>query len=326
MNTSTELSVIIPTFKRTRSVRRTLESLVDQSLSAAKYEVVVVDDGSPSPPDDLPGIDWPFKFHYFGIANGGATQARNHGVDHSSGQVIVFIDDDVTVSRPTLESLLAAVREARNRLATGVLVERAESPRSVFARINSAFDHHQNVDQLAVLPFTQCNTQLLAVNRTDYFALGKLSDPTGGWPNWDDVAFGYRAHQAGFDLVRCPGAVGVHWDHALKDLATASVRWEKAARSAARLFSCYPELKHYLPMFRDKLPVKLKEDSPSLILRKSIRQLASGGAILGILQTTARLLEATLASPRMLRPIYRWTIGGYIYRGYWQGLRDLRRK
>jgi len=41
-----KLSVVIATFNRPLSLRRLLAQLGDQTLSAADYEVIVVDDGS----------------------------------------------------------------------------------------------------------------------------------------------------------------------------------------------------------------------------------------------------------------------------------------
>lgn len=319
-----ELSVVIPTYNRPRSVRRTLESLRDQSLAPNKYEVIVVDDGSTLHDELVKRPDFPFHYRYLRIPNGGATQARNYGVGRSRGRVIVLVDDDVTLSHSTLEALQRGVQVGRKRLATGVLVDRAEPTASLFGRINGSVIGFEEPSQESILPFTLCNTQLLAVRRSDFLALGKLSDPTGGWPNWDDVDFGYRAHRAGFDLVRCPGARAVHWDYSLRDLETASKRWELAAQSAVRLFSNYPELQEHLPMFQDKLPVQWRSDSLSLILRKLMRRFAGSRPILSLMEGAVQVLENALARPNLLRPLYRWIIGGHIYQGYRRGIRDSR--
>ena len=319
-----DLSVVIPTYDRPEAVRRLLASLADQSLPAESYEVIVVDDGSPQPVHDVIQDRFPFRFRFMRIPNSGATRARNYGAERSQGHVIVFVDDDVTLTSTTLDALLEASQGRPKRLVTGRLVDRIEPPGSVFARVSLREADTPEPDEDQVLPFTACNTQLLAVRRDDFFELGMLEDPTGGWPNWDDVDFGYRAYRASFSLVQCSGARGDHWDYALGDLHTASRRWEQAAWSATRLFRRHPELEKYLPMFRDKSPVDWRQDSPILILRKLARWLAGSRVALRLMLRMASALEAHLPFPKLLQPIYRWVIGGYTYQGYRRGLRELR--
>lgn len=56
-------------------------------------EIIVVDDGSI---DDTPGIEamFPGQIRYLRVANGGQQRARNHGVAHSTGDWIAFLDHD----------------------------------------------------------------------------------------------------------------------------------------------------------------------------------------------------------------------------------------
>jgi len=72
----------------------TLESVRKQTFS--DFECIVVDDGS-ADGDELKavveGLADP-RFRYVRRANGGASAARNTGVDQASGEIIAFLDSD----------------------------------------------------------------------------------------------------------------------------------------------------------------------------------------------------------------------------------------
>lgn len=87
-------SVIIPVYNTERYLNQCVESVLSQTFS--DLEVVLVDDGSP---DNCPRIcdEWAVKdsrVKVFHVANGGASRARNTGLDHASGDYIIFLDSD----------------------------------------------------------------------------------------------------------------------------------------------------------------------------------------------------------------------------------------
>ncbi len=314
-----QTSVIIPSYNRESDLLRALDSLRGQSLPAARFEVVVVDDGSSYDPTKILGEPFPFAFRYLRKENAGATVARNFGVSVSAGEVLVFMDDDVTASPAALEILTAACLATDRTLALANLVTRVPDGAPVYARMMAQADEGRTTGET---PFTACNTQMLAVRRVDFEALGGLQDPTGGWPNWDDVDFGYRAHLAGYRLLRCGEAVAYHWDRSLEDLRKSCERWYRAAKSAVRLLKRHPGLEPHLPMFRDKLPIRRGVDGPALILRKVIRPISSARPMIRLLEHLAARLEKYSFLRGMLGVVYRWIIGGYIFRGFAAGLRE----
>ncbi|RMH02240.1 MAG: glycosyltransferase family 2 protein [Chloroflexi bacterium] len=321
-----KVSVVIPTYNRPESVLRTLDSLCRQTLPFAEFEVVVVDDGSNYEAARVAKRPFPFSFRFIRQPNQGATIARNNGVSQTSGEVLVFIDDDVTISPEALAVLAEACLTHERIIAMGTLISRSDSDapspftRDALALANARYaGNGRYTDEF--VPFVECNTQLLAVRREDFMALGMLQDPTGGWPNWDDVDFGYRAHLAGFRLLRCGQAVGEHWDYSLADLQKACLRWQRAGKSAVRLFQVHPGLRPHIPMFADKTPVTWGEDPPRLVIRKLVRQVSATPLVVWSMEQIVRVLERVYPSPGLLRPFYRWIQGNYMYRGYREGLR-----
>ncbi len=87
-----EVSVIIPTYNRAGYVVQAVESVLSQTLG--DLDVVVVDDGSTDDTARVLGTIRDPRLRPMHQANAGRSAARNHGFAESSGQFIVFLDDD----------------------------------------------------------------------------------------------------------------------------------------------------------------------------------------------------------------------------------------
>ena len=91
------LSVIIPTFNRKDSLQKTLDGLARQTYPLSQFEVIVVSDGSTDGTEALleQCTGAPYALRPVYQANGGPARARNNGIKNASGEVVVFLDDDV---------------------------------------------------------------------------------------------------------------------------------------------------------------------------------------------------------------------------------------
>ena len=219
------LSVIIPTHNRPEALSRTLDSLAGQILPGylipGGFEVIVVDNGAENPYSSVNNIDpddrssYPFDLHILRHAEPSPTQARNLGAQNSQADVLVFLDDDICVAPSGLAALLTHCQQSNQTIFLGVLTLPKEIlETSSFAR---AFDEPIPPADCEV-HYTLCKTGLLAIRKEDFYSLGMFQDPTGGWPNWDDVDFGCRAQRQGVRFWICVDAVGVHWDYAARQL------------------------------------------------------------------------------------------------------------
>jgi len=319
------VSVVIPTYNREAVLRRTLGCLAGQSLAPNQIEVCVVDDGSSDNSLQVAQEPFPFTVRCLRLSRQGATAARNAGAGDSRGEVLVFLDDDICPAPQTLEVLVRGCREADRTIMLGMLITPEANKTTVFARLNAPSPYAaQAATQDRDVPATDCLTGLLAIRRTAFFELGMFQDPTGGWPNWDDVDFGYRAQQAGYRLRRSAWARAEHWDYATTNLSAMCRRWQNASHSAARLLRKYPALEPDLTMFTDKRPIAWGVDSPQLVARKLIRRGASSLVIVAALEWLTRGLEQRWAAEPVLRRLYRWIIGAYIFRGFQSGIKELK--
>jgi len=322
-----QVSVIIPSYNRRDSLLRLLHSLEAQTIDHNRVEVIVVDDGSEYDPGLITATSFSFRLHYERQTNQGATVARNHGASRSTGDTLVFIDDDITLDRHTLAALVGRCEREEHAIVLGSLALRGSSAAvtrfqqyAIAEKERSAAREQQHPSD--IVPFGACNTQLLAIPRADFLRLGLLQDPSGGWPNWDDVDLGYRAHLAGYRLIQERAATGIHWDYAVDTLDTACQRWYRASQAAVRLFQLYPELEPHIPMYADKTPPRLGKDQPVLLARKLIRRLTARRLSLACLKRAVKLLELMPAPPALLAFLYRAVQGAYMVQGYDEGLQS----
>ncbi|WMW23240.1 glycosyltransferase family A protein [Methanolobus mangrovi] len=115
-----DVSIIVPTFNRKDSLKKTLQSLINQKYPHDKYEIIVCDDGSTDDSADMIhdiSTRSDVEIKYITQKNSGPAVARNLGIPLSKGKVIGFIDDDC-VAVPCW--LYAAVKQFENKNIGGV--------------------------------------------------------------------------------------------------------------------------------------------------------------------------------------------------------------
>jgi GT2 family glycosyltransferase len=87
--------VVIPTRQRLASLLATLDALRRQDHPDHLLEIVVVADGDPATAERLRGAP---GLRVLSQPHGGPAAARNRGVRHARGEVVLFVDDDVVVA------------------------------------------------------------------------------------------------------------------------------------------------------------------------------------------------------------------------------------
>lgn len=103
------ISVILATKDRPDDVRRALKALTTQSLPAAEYEIVVVDNGpSDATKNAVSSYSRFGNLRYVAEPQAGLSAARNTGIKESKANLVAFTDDDAIADRYWLETLIAA--------------------------------------------------------------------------------------------------------------------------------------------------------------------------------------------------------------------------
>lgn len=103
-------SVVVPAYNREKTVGRAIKSALAQTYG--NIQVVVIDDGSK---DGTKEVVLSFlkdeRVKYIYQENSGAQRARNHGLEHSQGEFIIFLDSDDELLPECLEKLVEKFRE-----------------------------------------------------------------------------------------------------------------------------------------------------------------------------------------------------------------------
>ncbi len=117
-----DVSVIVSTYNRAKSLRDTIESLVSQKAEGCSYEIIVVDNNSRDKTRDVVAT-FNGKVRYLFEPKQGLSYARNAGIKEAGGQVIAFTDDDVIVDSNWIASIYQCFKETK-ALAVGGKIER----------------------------------------------------------------------------------------------------------------------------------------------------------------------------------------------------------
>ena len=104
-----KISVVVPTHDRFTSVSRLLAALRIQSVSPDDFEVVVVADGcQDGTPAKIRAAHWPFRLNVLEQPSSGASAARNRGAETATGDLLLFLDDDVEPDADVVRAHAAA--------------------------------------------------------------------------------------------------------------------------------------------------------------------------------------------------------------------------
>jgi glycosyltransferase involved in cell wall biosynthesis len=103
------ISVIIPVYNGEKTIRETIESVLNQSFS--DFELIVINDGSQDSTLDVLGSIQDPRLKVFSYPNSGVSASRNRGFSHTVGEFIAFLDADDLWTPDKLEAQLKALQE-----------------------------------------------------------------------------------------------------------------------------------------------------------------------------------------------------------------------
>lgn len=105
------ISIIVPIYRVENYLKRCIDSIINQTYK--NIEIILVDDGSPDNCgvicDEYAKFDDRIKVIH--KKNGGLSDARNCGIEVSTGDYIIFVDSDDYVSKNMCEKLLIRALE-----------------------------------------------------------------------------------------------------------------------------------------------------------------------------------------------------------------------
>ena len=91
-------SVIIPVYNRPDEVKELLESIVGQRRTTDDIEVIVVEDGSSIPCEDITKqYTTKLNIKYYTKPNSGPGPTRNYAADRANGDYLIILDSDTVL-------------------------------------------------------------------------------------------------------------------------------------------------------------------------------------------------------------------------------------
>jgi GT2 family glycosyltransferase len=228
---SPAISVVLATRDRSELLARMLDGLARQTIGAAAFEVIVVDDASG---DDTPALlaarsaALNLRVLRNETSQGPAT-ARDIGWRAARGELVAFTDDDCVPSPGWLEALLETARATPGGVVMGRTTPDPAGRQTPFTR--SLLVEH------AGPPFQTCN---ILYPRALLERLGGF-DRRYPLPVAEDTDLGWRAVQSGAPLKFAADALVHHAVHELGPIG--NLRMAMKWRAAAPLFKRHPELR-----------------------------------------------------------------------------------
>ena len=234
------LSVVLPTYREPALLSSALRSLAAQKIPAGFSEVVVIDDGSPDfDPAPLPGAAAPLPVRAIHFErNRGRAAARNAGIRAARGDVVVFLDGDMTVQPGFLGAHEEFHRRHPGCAAVGAIRWAPEVPDNAMTRYFSS----RGVARFepGPVPFKCFVTGNSSVPRAILRQLGGFDEGLSAYGG-EDLELGYRLHLHGVSVHSLPEARSLH--HRWRALAgTCEAMEAYGGRSLPHILGAHPGL------------------------------------------------------------------------------------
>jgi len=219
------VSVILCTYNRSKSLALALESIAACEMpTSTDWRVLIVDNNSKDQTRAVAesfSSRYPARFQYLFESQQGKSHALNRGIREAQGEVVAFVDDDVTVEPDWLHALTQPFADDPQLAATGGRIYlpknftppdwlKLDGPASL-GGVLALFDLGPAPVPLTVAPI---GTNM-AYRKSVFEKYGLFRTDLGPRPGsdlrYEDTEFGGRLLAAGEKLLYVPGAI-VHHD------------------------------------------------------------------------------------------------------------------
>lgn len=191
-----KISIVIPVYNGGASFRKCLDS-INQS-SHLPFETIVVSDGDS---DGSWKVAEEFGATVLRLSNsGGPARARNHGVQAAQGDIIFFVDADVTLHSDSLRLVEEKFQQQPDLAALIGSYDDEPGAKNFLSQYKNLFHHytHQVSSETASTFWGACG----AIRRSVFQTMGGF-DERYRRPCIEDIELGYRLKQAGYKIQLC---------------------------------------------------------------------------------------------------------------------------
>ncbi|HEY3294278.1 MAG TPA: glycosyltransferase [bacterium] len=208
------LSVVVISFNQKDFLQRLVGQLLEQDYDPARYEIIVVDDGSTDGSREwLKSVGDARMKPVFGETNLGRSASRNSGIRAAGGRIIVMIDGDHTIQPDFL-----SIHAARHRRERCVIVGKSDFVEHPDFRALNSYLNGSGAKKLpldARLPGRYFLTRNCSVPRDLLIEVGLFDETFTAWGG-EDLDLGVRLEMSGVPIYGEPRALAIH--HHLRPL------------------------------------------------------------------------------------------------------------
>lgn len=150
-----KVSVIVPVYNVEKYLARCLDSLVNQTLE--DIEIIIVNDGSTDNSENI--IKQYLKKYsnikYFRKANGGLSDARNHGLKYAKGDYVAFVDSDDYVDNTIYEKMYKIAKKNKLNIVVCDTIEVYGENNKIYKHSNFHYSDN-NIKNYIISPPMAC--------------------------------------------------------------------------------------------------------------------------------------------------------------------------
>ena len=187
------VSLIVPVHQDGESFRRCLSSISQARPQPA--EVLVISDGAGN---TIEGVVRKLGYRCLRNPSGiGPAKARNYGASQARGNLLFFVDSDVSIRPDSVNRLLSAFAEHPDAAAIIGSYDEEPAESNFLSQYKNLFHHyvHQNSNEEASTFWGACG----AIRRKVFLKSGGFNE-TYRRPCIEDIEFGYRLRKAGHKI------------------------------------------------------------------------------------------------------------------------------
>ncbi|WP_196812955.1 glycosyltransferase family 2 protein [Cupriavidus sp. WS] len=208
-----EISVIVSTWRRVEILKKVVSALLAQSMSAERFEILVIDsrsgDGTDEAVQDIAARSGrPVRLVNCEINS--ISAKRNLGIQLANGCYLIFLDDDCIPDPDHLERFLASAADTRGQRVAwcgGVRFDKGLISASNYYRYRDECHFSKLRPRAEKLEFREIVTMNMMIEKAVLLESGVTFDERFLGYGYEDVEFGWQLTKRGFSIRPSPAEI-----------------------------------------------------------------------------------------------------------------------
>jgi glycosyltransferase involved in cell wall biosynthesis len=238
-----KVSVVIPTKNRAGLLPETIGCIQAQTFPREQYEVIIVDNASSDETRSvLQQKSQTLANLRIGVENKpGAAATRNAGLRMASGDLVLFIDDDVRAEETLIEKHVdAQLKSKRASVIGSISIPWGETTEPFWRYLRDHRIFNPYTPSNGAIDFAYYHTCNASTPREALLKAGGFDEDFTRY-GMEDIELGYRLQKDGSQMIFAPDARAIHFRFpAYRDFVD---RCEDAGYSLGKMLELHPELK-----------------------------------------------------------------------------------